>query len=85
MIAWPRRRLVVSGGMERTCRMMSAPAKTSRRGATVAPAASYALDGKPALEEQWTAVHRDYVRKFGPEAATIGPPEGWDQETGAER
>ena len=47
----------------------------------------HALDGKPAshAEEQWTTVHRDYVKKFGPEAATIGPPEGWDQETGAER
>ena len=47
----------------------------------------HALDGKPAphAEEQWTTVHRDYVKKFGPEAATIGPPEGWDQKTGEER
>jgi hypothetical protein len=24
----------------------------------------------------WSAVHPHYVEEFGPEAATIGPPEG---------
>ena len=27
---------------------------------------------------RWTEVHPDYVAAFGPEAATIGPPEGHD-------
>jgi uncharacterized protein YndB with AHSA1/START domain len=26
----------------------------------------------------WRAVHPRYVDRLGPEAATIGPPEGWD-------
>jgi len=41
-------------------------------------ALEHALDGTaaPAMPERWTAVHRDYVKKFGPEAATIGPPGG---------
>jgi len=29
------------------------------------------------MPEQWSAVHEDYVKKFGPEASTIGPPKGW--------
>lgn len=32
----------------------------------------------PPLGETWKAVHPLYVERFGPEAATIGPPEGWD-------
>lgn len=36
-----------------------------------------ALDGKPRPETNvWAEVHEDYVKKFGPEASTIGPPEG---------
>jgi uncharacterized protein YndB with AHSA1/START domain len=37
------------------------------------------LDGRtPELthEQIWKSVHPDYVKTFGPEAATIGPPEG---------
>lgn len=26
--------------------------------------------------ERWQAVHPGYVEQFGPEASTIGPPEG---------
>ena len=39
-----------------------------------------ALDGRtpPPLGESWKAVHPLYVERFGPEAATIGPPEGRD-------
>jgi uncharacterized protein YndB with AHSA1/START domain len=38
-----------------------------------------ALEGsKPGTD--WAGVHDEYVRRFGPEAATIGPPEGWDGE-----
>jgi uncharacterized protein YndB with AHSA1/START domain len=29
-----------------------------------------------ATQETWKRVHADYVERFGPEAATIGPPEG---------
>jgi uncharacterized protein YndB with AHSA1/START domain len=39
----------------------------------------YALDGQAPPwtgEERWRQVHPDYVRRFGPEAATIGPPAG---------
>jgi uncharacterized protein YndB with AHSA1/START domain len=36
-----------------------------------------ALDGKPAPpDDAWNDLNRDYVKKLGPEAATIGPPEG---------
>jgi uncharacterized protein YndB with AHSA1/START domain len=36
------------------------------------------LDGGPAVEPgaTWKAVHPLYVERFGPEASTIGPPEG---------
>jgi len=42
-------------------------------------ALEHALDGTdaPSMPEQWSAVHEDYVKKFGPEASTIGPPKGW--------
>jgi uncharacterized protein YndB with AHSA1/START domain len=34
------------------------------------------LDGAgPGSDPDWTAVHADYVDRFGPAAATIGPPE----------
>jgi uncharacterized protein YndB with AHSA1/START domain len=39
----------------------------------------HALDGSSAdssTSDQWRAVHPRYVNAFGPEAATIGPPEG---------
>jgi uncharacterized protein YndB with AHSA1/START domain len=32
------------------------------------------LDGAPANEKRWKQVHADYVERFGPEAATMGPP-----------
>ncbi|HYS98864.1 MAG TPA: SRPBCC family protein [Candidatus Dormibacteraeota bacterium] len=41
-----------------------------------------ALDGKAApgvQSDAWNEVHEDYVRKFGPEASSIGPPEGWSE------
>ena len=38
------------------------------------------LDGdataKERLDGEWQRVHPEYVRRFGPAAATIGPPEG---------
>jgi uncharacterized protein YndB with AHSA1/START domain len=40
-----------------------------------------ALDGAPEPPTgtaEWAAAHPDYVAKFGPEASTIGPPDGWD-------
>jgi len=42
-------------------------------------ALEHALDGTdaPSMPERWSAVHEDYVKKFGPEASTIGPPKGW--------
>jgi uncharacterized protein YndB with AHSA1/START domain len=43
----------------------------------------YALDGKPApfkLGERWGEIHPEYVKAFGPAAATIGPPEGWSPD-----
>jgi len=36
------------------------------------------LDGRPAADdsvERWARVHPGYVEAFGPEAATLGPPE----------
>ena len=43
------------------------------------------LDGGrdlPGWGEVWKEVHPTYVEHFGPEAATIGPPEGWDPTAG---
>ncbi len=40
----------------------------------------YDLAGQPPpwqQDDRWRQVHRDYVRTFGPEAATIGPPAEW--------
>lgn len=39
----------------------------------------YHLDGDKApwtAEQRWQEVHTSYVEQFGPEASTIGPPEG---------
>jgi uncharacterized protein YndB with AHSA1/START domain len=38
------------------------------------------LEGQqgPGWGEVWRAVHPRYVERFGPEAAAIGPPEGWE-------
>jgi uncharacterized protein YndB with AHSA1/START domain len=40
-----------------------------------------ALDGDSELDmsRRWGEVHREYVKKFGPEASTIGPPAGWGE------
>jgi uncharacterized protein YndB with AHSA1/START domain len=35
------------------------------------------LAGKPSATADWESVLAEYAKKFGPEAATIGPPEGW--------
>jgi uncharacterized protein YndB with AHSA1/START domain len=42
-----------------------------------------ALDGTepPPFGVVWGEVHPAYVEAFGPEAATIGPPEGWQPPT----
>jgi uncharacterized protein YndB with AHSA1/START domain len=41
-----------------------------------------ALDGTaaPSSTDQWAGLDDAYAKKFGPEAATIGPPEGWTAE-----
>jgi uncharacterized protein YndB with AHSA1/START domain len=47
----------------------------------------YTLDGKAASwgsGERWGEVHPGYVAKFGPEAATIGPPTGLKPKSEAE-
>ena len=38
------------------------------------------LDGQPPAPagDRWLAVHSGYVESFGPEAATMGPPPGYD-------
>jgi uncharacterized protein YndB with AHSA1/START domain len=40
-----------------------------------------ALDGDSGLDmsRRWGEVHREYVKRFGPEASTIGPPAGWGE------
>lgn len=43
-----------------------------------------ALEGRPSdgsPGENWDEVHDDYVKAFGPEASSIGPPERSKQET----
>jgi uncharacterized protein YndB with AHSA1/START domain len=35
----------------------------------------------PAWGERWRDVHPMYVERLGPEAATIGPPAGWEEST----
>jgi hypothetical protein len=32
----------------------------------------------PAWGDVWRTVHRVYVERFGPDAATLGPPEGYE-------
>jgi uncharacterized protein YndB with AHSA1/START domain len=44
--------------------------------ATDGPAAGWSED------ERWREVHPRYVAAFGPEAATIGPPQEWQDEFG---
>jgi uncharacterized protein YndB with AHSA1/START domain len=34
------------------------------------------LAGQSPDEDRWSKVHPDYVERFGPEAATLGPPAG---------
>lgn len=56
--------------------------KAARDGAgwhTCLDALATSLDGRPNAREElnrWDEVHRTYVESFGPEAATMGPPEG---------
>lgn len=33
-------------------------------------------------DDRWRTVHRGYVARFGPDAATIGPPAEWEQTYG---
>jgi len=33
-------------------------------------------------DERWRVVHREYVARFGPEAATVGPPAEWEETYG---
>jgi hypothetical protein len=45
---------------------------------------AFTLDEKEApwsSAERWRQVHGSYVEGFGPEAATIGPPEAFDAKT----
>jgi uncharacterized protein YndB with AHSA1/START domain len=57
--------------------------KAARDGAgwhTCLDALQASLEGQPAARERmsrWAEVHARYVLSFGPDAATIGPPEGF--------
>jgi uncharacterized protein YndB with AHSA1/START domain len=45
----------------------------------------YALDGLPvpwSSDERWRLVNPEYVSRFGPDAATIGPPQEWEDQYG---
>lgn len=45
----------------------------------------YEVDGRPApwsSADRWKQVRGRYVDRFGPEAATIGPPEDWERVHG---
>ena len=33
---------------------------------------------------RWSLIHPHYVRVFGPEASTLGPPEEWEKEHGSQ-
>lgn len=46
-----------------------------------------AMDGDdmPAMGSRWAAAHSVYVERFGPEAATIGPPEGGQEAVSAQQ
>jgi uncharacterized protein YndB with AHSA1/START domain len=41
---------------------------------------AYELEGStpPGWGERWRQLHALYVERFGPDAATLGPPEGWE-------
>ena len=58
--------------------------KAARDGAgwhTCLDALASSLDGQPDARgemDRWSEVHDRYIESFGPEAATIGPPEGFD-------
>jgi uncharacterized protein YndB with AHSA1/START domain len=39
---------------------------------------------RPAWGETWRQVHPVYVTEFGPAAATIGPPAGWEDHTASQ-
>jgi uncharacterized protein YndB with AHSA1/START domain len=46
---------------------------------------SFDLRGDPApwtQDDQWRTVHGEYVARFGPEAATVGPPAEWEDAYG---
>ena len=40
---------------------------------------------QPPFGEVWSRVHPRYVEALGPDAATIGPPAGWEEEAAAPR
>src|SRR5438067_944185 len=42
----------------------------------------WARPGAGSTAEQWGPVHSMYVQEFGPAAATIGPPEDWQEGQG---
>ena len=45
----------------------------------------YALDGLPvpwSTDERWRLVNPEYVSRFGPDAATVGPPQEWEDKYG---
>jgi uncharacterized protein YndB with AHSA1/START domain len=45
----------------------------------------YSLDGQRAPfapDDRWRLVHASYVTRFGPDAATIGPPPEWEEKYG---
>jgi uncharacterized protein YndB with AHSA1/START domain len=37
-------------------------------------------DAARAVMGRWSEVHPGYVERFGPEAATVGPPEGFEEQ-----
>ena len=63
---------------------LDAHGKAARDGAgwhTCLDALDASLDGAQDPRQamgRWKEVHRVYVESFGPEAATIGPPEGFE-------
>jgi uncharacterized protein YndB with AHSA1/START domain len=45
----------------------------------------YNLDGRTApstTDERWRLVNPQYAARFGPDAATVGPPQGWEDTCG---
>jgi uncharacterized protein YndB with AHSA1/START domain len=47
---------------------------------------AYEAAGRPApwsAADRWRQVHGEYVERFGPDAATIGPPREWERAHGA--